>query len=193
MTVLVACEYSGTVRDAFLSRGHDAISCDLLPTERPGPHIQGDVLEILHSRRWSLVIGHPPCRYLARVGAHYLKSRPCRFARLIEAARFFRQIMAAPADHVVCENPIPSRHAVALIGKPSFYIQPWEFGHIESKKTLFWSRGVPPLMPTAIIDPSMRDNSWYYRFSSKTAAHRRAKTFDGVALAMADQWGGLLP
>lgn len=142
MRVLVACESSGIVRDAFRARGHDAISCDLLPSERPGPHVIGDVLE-LRDERWDLVIAHPPCTYLAKSGVRWLHSDLDRWGRMEEGAQFFAAMFTFDTQFLAVENPIQHRHAVEAHGqgRPSQIIQPWEHGHAESKATCLWLRG----------------------------------------------------
>ena len=195
MTILIACEFSGVVRDAFIERGHDAVSCDLLPSEREGPHIQGDVREWLR-KRWAMVIAHPPCTYLTRVAAVWLKNDPWRFHGMIDAAVFFHECLNANAPFVAVENPrYLLRQATAMIGRPSFFVQPYEFGHPYTKKTGFWVRGdLPPLMPTAImrvVMPWIRSSTGG-PYGSKGNSKDNSRTFSGVAAAMADQWGALL-
>ena len=145
----MACESSGIVRDAFRARGHAAISCDLLPSERPGPHVIGDVLE-LRDECWDLVIAHPPCTYLAKSGVRWLHSDSDRWERMEEGAAFFAAMFTFDTRLLAVENPIQHRHAVEAHGqgRPSQIIQPWERGHAESKATCLWLRGLPPLMPT---------------------------------------------
>jgi hypothetical protein len=203
--VLVACEYSGTVRDAFLRRGHDAMSCDLLPTETPGPHHIGDALELLQPGRWDLVIAHPPCTYLSRAGARWLYQggviNEDRLRRGQEAAAFFLALLNAPAPRVAVENPTPLR--VFRLPPPSHHVQPWEYGHPYSKKTLLWLRGLPPLMPTVSpeenVVPLLPSNTGAGRRAGQShhitsiSAHDSARTFPGIAEAMAEQWGTLLP
>ena len=188
MKVLVACEFSGIVRDAFIERGHDAISCDLLPTERPGPHIQGDVRELLREP-WDLVIAHPPCTYLARIGQQWLKKHPARYAQLKDAAAFFLECLNANAPRVAVENPIPAPQAKELIGPVSQYIQPYHYGVPYSKTTGLWLRGLPPLM-AQLVHPERQ--KWYHgQFGGGTVvtAKEAARTFPEVATAMAQQWG----
>jgi site-specific DNA-cytosine methylase len=165
MRVLVACEFSGVVRDAFLTRGHDAVSCDLLPTEHPGPHHCGDVREIL-ADGWDMMIAHPPCTYLAVSGARWWAQRRAEQADAIE---FVRTLLAAPIKRVAIENPIGILSRV--IGKPTQIIQPWQHGHGETKATCLWLRSLPALTPSNVV------------------AGRR--TLPGIALAMATQWGSI--
>ena len=148
MKVLIACEFSGIVRDAFIGEGHDAISCDLLPTERPGPHIQGDVTALLE-QRWDLVIAHPPCRYLAQSGIAEVKRNPYRRLRgMVGAIRLFRAALEANAPLVAVENPKMLTLAKRRCGEPSFYCQPHQFGDPYLKLTYWWVKGLPVLLPT---------------------------------------------
>lgn len=149
MRVLVACEFSGIVREAFRAKGHDAWSCDLLPTEIPGQHIQGDVLKIL-GEGWDLMVGHPPCTHLAVSGARYFAEKKAD-GRQQQAIDFFMALINAPVPRIAVENPvcIMSR----LYRKPDQIIQPYEYGHCESKKTCLWLKGLPKLMPTSIVEP----------------------------------------
>lgn len=199
MRVLVACEFSGIVRDAFIARGHDAWSCDLLPTERPGPHIQGDVLPVL-KRGWDLMVAHPPCTYLTNSGVRHLHSVPScrgvvarihgkqRWKLMRDAAMFFRTLMGCGISRIAVENPIPHRYAVAEIGrKYDQIIQPWQYGHGEIKATCLWLVGLPKLVPTNVVDGRI------------ARAHReppgpdrwknRSRTYTGIAKAIAEQWG----
>ena len=157
----MACEFSGVVRDAFRARGHDAVSCDLLPTERPGPHIQGDAIEAMQSRRWDMMIAHPPCTYLTNAGVRHLhedvSSRlgnrtaiygAARYWMMREGGAFFTALLEALIPRKAIENPIPHGYAVQQIGPHSQVVQPWMFGHGEVKATCFWLRGLPPLIPT---------------------------------------------
>lgn len=144
MKVLVACEYSGTVRDAFIARGHDAISCDLLPTDKPGPHYQGDVRDILGSG-WDLMIAHPPCTYLSVSGIHW-NNRGRGWDNTNAALEFVRLLMAAPIPRIAIENPVSI--ISSRIRKPNQVIQPWQFGHDASKATCLWTKNLPKLIPT---------------------------------------------
>src|SRR3990167_6459995 len=167
MKVLVACEYSGTVRDAFLKRGHDALSCDLLPTDVPGPHYQGDVLDILGDG-WDLMIAHPPCTYLALSGLHWNYRIEGRSALTQEALEFVRQLLDAPIPQIALENPVGaiSRH----IRPPTHIIQPWQFGHPESKLTCLWLKALPPLQLTTVLKPeAYQVNGWSPRWRNQTA------------------------
>lgn len=196
MRVLVACEESGRVRDAFLARGHDAISCDILPTSSPGPHIQDDVLR--HLAGWDLIIAHPPCTYLANSGVCWLHRDPARWKMLDEAAEFFLKLYDAPCDRVCVENPIMHKYARERIRgmRPTQIVQPWMFGHMEQKATGLFLRGLPPLEETNNVREAMMklpDNErqrLHYLPPSKDRARLRSQTFAGIAAAMADQWRG---
>ena len=148
MRVLVACEFSGTVRDAFIARGHEAVSCDLLPTERPGPHIQGDVLEVLGDG-WDLMVAHPPCTYLCSSGLHWNKRRPEREPLTHEAMRFVLNLVDNPIPRIAIENPI-GRISTAY-RRPDQIIHPWQFGEDASKATCLWLKGLPLLVPTNVL------------------------------------------
>jgi site-specific DNA-cytosine methylase len=180
MRVLVACEFSGIVRDAFIKRGHDAVSCDLLPTERPGSHIQDDVLK--HLEGWDLIIAHPPCTHLAVSGARWFKEKVKEQAEAIE---FVRLLMEAPCNRIAIENPVSV--ISSKIRKPDQIIQPWQFGHGETKATCLWLKGLPLLKPTNIV--SGRDNRIFKMPPSPDRWRERSRTFHGVADAMAAQWG----
>jgi hypothetical protein len=196
MRVLVACEYSGTVRDAFLKAGHDAMSCDLLPTDVPGPHYQGDVREIL-GNGWDLMIAHPPCTYLSVSGMHWT-TRGLRDPKLTEEALDFVQLLLeAPISKICIENPVSV--ISSRLRKPDQVVNPWQFGHDASKKTCLWLIGLPPLEPTQIIEPRLLDGK--KRWANQTASGQnrlgpsddrwklRSTTYKGLAEAMASQWG----
>jgi len=192
MKVLVACEFSGIVRDAFIRRGHDAISCDLLPTERPGPHYQGNVLDIINDG-FDVMIAHPPCTYLCSSGMHWT-TRGLRDPQLTEDALAFVQLlMTAPIKRIAIENPIGC--ISSRIRKPDQIIQPWQFGHPESKSTCLWLKNLPLLQPTNILDKpeSGRWNNQTKSGQNKLAPSQnrwaeRSKTYQGIADAMAKQW-----
>lgn len=198
MRVLVACEFSGRVRDAFARRGHEAYSCDLLPTEVPGPHIEGDVSTVLR-RQWDLIIAHPPCTYLTcAANGHHKKNFAMREPLRQEAARFFMECYNANTTKIAVENPIGKMST--LFRKPNFIIQPWQFGHPERKATCFWTRGLPPLSPTNIVTPetaagiSPKGKKYYSLNWLPRTPDRwkiRSRTFQGIADAMAEQWGSL--
>jgi site-specific DNA-cytosine methylase len=182
MRVLVACEYSGTVRDAFRARGHDAWSCDLLPTERPGPHYQEDVREIIADMQWDLMIAHPPCTHLAVSGARWWKDKLFEQG---EALDFVRFLMDAPIPRIAIENPV-SKISTA-IRKPDQIVQPWQFGHGETKATCLWLKGLPKLVPTDIVDG--REARIHKMPPSADRWKERSRTYQGIADAMAAQWG----
>ena len=188
MKVLIACEFSGTVRDAFISRGHDAISCDLLPTESDGPHIQGDVREVLNEP-WDLVIAHPPCTRLCNSGVRWLHERNL-WKEMEEAARFFFDCLVANSDRVAVENPIMHKYAKKIIGRgPDFTCQPWQFGDAAKKRTCFWTRGLEPLRPTSNMTGKDAVQEVHLMSPSKDRWKKRSITYQGIANAMADQWG----
>ena len=198
MKVLVSCEYSGTVRDAFIARGHDAMSCDLLPTAAAGPHYQGDVLDIINDG-WDLLIAHPPCTYLCNSGVSWLHKDPERWDLMQEAALFFELLLNAPIPKKAVENPIMHGYAKAIIQRQQTQvIQPWMFGHLEQKATCLWLVNLPKLTPTNnVYDEMMQlpDNKrqrLHYLPPSKNRWKERSKTYQGIADAMADQWGGQL-
>ena len=181
MRVLIACEFSGTVRDAFIRRGHYAVSCDLLPTETEGPHYQGDVSTIL-TDGWDLMIAHPPCTHLAVSGARWFKDKQ---QEQQEALTFVRTLMAAPIERIAIENPISI--ISSKIRKPDQIIQPWQFGHGETKATCLWLKNLPTLKPTNIVDG--REARIHKMPPSPDRWKERSKTYQGIAKAMAYQWG----
>jgi len=188
MRVLVCCEFSGVVRDAFIAAGHNAVSCDLLPSERPGPHYQGDVRDILGDG-WDLMIAHPPCTRLANSGVRWLHERNL-WDEMREAAEFFRLLLDAPIPRIAVENPIPHRYALEIIGrKYDQIIQPWQFGHGETKATCLWLKNLPPLHPTNIV--AGREHRIWKMPPSPRRALERSRTYPGIARAMAEQWGTL--
>lgn len=181
MRVLVACEYSGRVRDAFIARGHDAMSCDLLPTESPGPHYQGDVFDVVGDG-WDLMVAHPPCTHLAVSGSRWFKDKRNEQA---EALDFVRALMAAPIDRIAVENPISV--ISSKICKPDQIIQPWQFGHGETKATCLWLKGLPKLTPTNIVEG--REAKVHRMPPGPDRWKNRSRTYQGIAEAMAQQWG----
>ena len=181
MKVLVACEYSGTVRDAFISQGHDAISCDLLPTDKLGPHYQGDVRDILHDG-FDLMIAHPPCTHLAVSGARWFKEKQKEQA---EALDFVQLLLNAPIEKIALENPIGI--ISSRIRKPNQIIQPWQFGHGETKATCLWLKNLPCLVPTDIVEG--REAKVHRMPPSADRWKLRSTTYKGIAQAMAEQWG----
>lgn len=189
MKVLVACEYSGTVRDAFIRAGHDAWSCDLLPTDTKGPHYQCDVLSVLDNN-WDLMIAHPPCTHLAVSGAAWFYKKEKEQA---EALEFVRKLLAAPINKIALENPVSV--ISSKIRKPDQIIQPYMFGHTEQKKTCLWLKNLPMLVETnnvkQIMDqlPKNQRELVHYLPPSEDRWKIRSKTFQGIADAMATQWG----
>lgn len=192
LKVLVACEYSGAVRDAFIALGHDAISCDLLPTDAPGPHYTGDVKDLLN-QHWDILIAFPPCTYLCSSGMHWTV-RGLRDPQLTEdALAFVRLLMDADATHTAIENPVGA--ISSRIRKPDFIINPWQFGHPESKTTCIWTKNLPPLKPTNVL-AKPASGRWENQTPtgqnkmapSKDRWKERSKTYKGIAGAMAGQW-----
>lgn len=181
MRVLVACEFSGIVRDAFRALGHDAVSCDLLPSERPGPHLQCDV-RTLNFAEFDLVIAHPPCTYLAVSGARWFPQRPLL---QLQALEFVSWIWKQPCHAMVLENPISVLSTKWR--KPDQIIQPWQFGHGETKATCLWLRGLPRLEATCIV--SGREGRVHRVSPSVERWRERSRTLPGIARAMAQQWG----
>lgn len=198
MRVLIACEFSGTVRDAFAAAGHDAMSCDLLPTTKPGEHYQGDIRDLL-GQAWDLMIAHPPCTYLCSSGLHWNKRRPERVSLTEEALDFVRLLLDAPIPRIALENPVG---CISTRIRPyDQMIQPYEYGHNASKKTCLWLKNLPPLRPTQFIEPRMVNGKprWGNQTDSgqnklPPSADRwaiRSETYEGIAEAMAAQWGNL--
>jgi len=203
MRVLVACEFSGVVRDAFIERGHDAVSCDLLPTEQPGPHYEGDIMDLFDD--WSLIgwngppdlmIAHPPCTYLSVSGSRWLYNKDGsknkeRWEKREEALDFVRYLMDTPIEHICVENPVSV--ISSQIRKPEQLIHPWEYGHPEEKRTCLWLKNLPKLEPTDSVHEEMmklpkkeRHRIWWM---GSGKGKERSITFSGIANAMADQWG----
>lgn len=183
MKVLVACEYSGIVRDAFRALGHDAMSCDLLPTERPGPHYQGDVRELLHYP-FDLMIAHPPCTHLAVSGARHFVDKQMS-GKQQTAVSFFMMLARAPIPRIAIENPVCIMST--LYRKPDQIIQPWQFGHGETKATCLWLKGLPELEPTDVVPG--RENRIHRMSPGPDRWKERSRTYGGIAKAMAEQWG----
>lgn len=183
MKILVACEYSGRVRDAFIRAGHDAMSCDILPTDAPGPHYQGDVRDILGCG-WDLMICHPPCTHLAVSGARHFEAKRASGVQE-EALEFVRMLLDAPIPMIALENPVSI--ISSRIRKPDQIIQPWMFGHGETKATCLWLKGLPKLVPTDVVGG--RENRIHKMPQSVDRWKKRSTTFQGVADAMAKQWG----
>lgn len=201
-SVLVACEFSGVVRNAFRARGHDAWSCDILPAADDGYyHLIGDAIEYIENNHWDLLIAHPPCTYLTNAGVRHLHSVPSRngklpkihgverWAEMRKAADFFNRLKNANIQRICVENPIPHKYARDLIGRYTQLIQPWQFGHGETKATCLWLKNLPPLEPTNIVDG--RKARIHLMGPSADRAKLRSVTYQGIAEAMADQWGNL--
>lgn len=201
MKVLIACEFSGIVRDAFIKQGHDATSCDLLPTERPGPHIQGDVLEMLDDG-WDLMIAHPPCTYLCRNRGR-LNEIENKQKEVHDSVEFFLKFLNAPIPKICIENPVMNQKAYDLIAEQRLFkqnqkydqiIQPYQFGHDYSKKTCLWLKGLPLLRPAKVVEltyittpnGTQYTKGWY---QMPRKSKDRSRTFQGIADAMAEQWG----
>jgi hypothetical protein len=202
MRVLVACEMSGVVRDAFIAEGHEALSCDLLPTLSPGPHYQGDLFDVIDAN-WDLCIAFPPCTHLAVSGSKYFKQKQAD-GRQQAAISFFMRIANSNIPRICIENPIGIISSVWR--KPDQIIQPYDFGHSESKKTCLWLKRLPPLFPTRIM-PLPATGHWdnqtkagqnklvidgrWIGYNDPRTAIERSKTYQGIADGMARQWGGL--
>ncbi len=199
MKVLVACEYSGIVRDAFIRAGHDAMSCDLLPSESDlGPHYQGDVRDILEDG-WDLMIAHPPCTYLTIAGASKRKERQ---KEMLEAITFFAILQRAPIPRIAIENPTPFKEVMEFVGRYHQRVNPFEFGDPYRKKICLWLKNLPPLFATEIVEVSASGycirktgpragKKYNYYYHQGKSAKERARFFPGVAKAMAEQWGEL--
>lgn len=196
MKVLIACEYSGTVRDTFIARGHDAMSCDLLPTDVFGPHYQGDVFDIIGDG-WDMMVAFPPCTYLCSSGLHWNKRRPGRAAQTEGALNFVQALMDAPIHKIAIENPqgcIGTR-----IRKADQYIHPYQYGHDASKRTGLWLKNLLPLQPTKFIEPRQVNGKDRWANQTDSGQNRlppskdrwkiRSATYPGIANAMANQWG----
>lgn len=193
MNVLIACEFSGIVREAFRARGHNAWSCDLLPSEKPGQHYIEPIQDVIQYTKWDLMIAHPPCTHLAVSGARYFKDK---IKEQNEALDFVKMLLDAPIDKICLENPVSI--ISTRIRKPDQIIQPWEFGHPESKKTCLWLKGLPKLQPTRILELPI-SGIWSNQTKSrqnklppnKDRWKDRSRTYQGIGDAMAEQWGKL--
>ena len=198
MRVLVACEYSGRVRDAFIALGHEAMSCDLLPADSPGPHYQGDIFDIINDG-WDLMIGHPPCTYLSNSGVCHLHKDPSRWPKLFDGAAFFKRLLNAPIEKIAIENPIMHGYAKTLIGgvKQCQVVHPWMFGRMEQKATCLWLKGLPLLVETnnvkaeMLLLPKNERERLHYLPPSPDRWKIRSTTYQGIADSMAMQWGNL--
>ena len=180
MKILIACEYSGTVRDAFIKKGHDAISCDLLPTDSPGPHYKGDMFD-LNLETFDLIIAHPPCTAVCVSGNRHYANTQDR----IDGVKFIERIWNLPVEKLCIENPVGVINSLSNMPKPQ-YIQPWMFGHGETKKTGLWKRNLPDLVPTDIVEG--REDRIHKMPPSADRWKLRSTTYQGIANAMADQW-----
>lgn len=195
MKVLVACEYSGVVRDAFRAKGHDAMSCDLLPTDSTGPHYQGDIFDIVDNG-WDLMIAHPPCTYLTNSANSHLVTDGERWKQLVDGACFFRELLNVPIPKICVENPIMNGYAKKIVGQSQAQvIQPWMFGHKEQKATCLWLKGLPLLEETDNVKdemmklPDKERQRLHYLPPSTDRWKIRSTTYQGIADAMASQWG----
>ena len=196
MKVLVACEYSGVVRDAFTKRGHDATSCDFLPSDRPnGKHYQGNMFDLIYPHNvydWDLIIAHPPCTHLSVSGAARWAEKVAD-GRQPAAIKFVETIWDSECPRICIENPVGALSSRSKLGKATQYVQPYEFGHAEQKKTGFWLKGLPKLVGTKYIDvtglPDKQRQRLHWLPPSKDRWKIRSRTFQGIADAMADQWG----
>jgi hypothetical protein len=195
MKIIIMCEYSGKIRDEFEKLGHDAWSCDFLPTERPGKHIQGDALDHLDDG-WDMMIGHPPCTYMCNSGVDWLHQREERWGELDKAAEFFLKLWNAPIPKICLENPIMHKYAFKLIKiKPTQIIQPYFFGHMETKATCLWLKNLHKLKGTNNVKMQMMElpknerERLHYTPPGPDRWKIRSKTYDGIAHAMATQWG----
>lgn len=186
MRVLIACEQSGVIREAFRRRGHEAVSCDLQDTAQPGPHIKGDALKIL-GEGWDLMVANVPCTYLATVGLNWLAKDPTRAAKVEEALIFALAFFNAPIPKICIENPISILSS--RVRPADQTINPYQFGHREQKRTCLWLKGLPRLYPTHLIPKAQRVEFVLRQGEKKSRAMVRSRTFEGVAEAMAEQWG----
>ena len=187
MRILVACEFSGIVRDAFRAKGYYAVSCDLLETEKPGLHMHGDVRMALHcsgAAPWDLMIAHPPCTHLAVSGARWFKDKE---QEQVEAIAFVEALWNCDIKRICIENPIGVLSTRSKLGKPDQIIQPWQFGHGEVKATCLWLKNLPPLVPTNIVEG--REPRVHHASPGPDRWKERSRTLPGIAAAMADQWG----
>ena len=191
MRVLVACEFSGIVRDAFAAKGHDAWSCDLLPTEKPGQHIQGDVMSI-PDHGFDLMIAHPPCQYLCNSGVRWLGTNEDRWRNMSLAAKFFKRLLESPIDRICIENPVMHGYAKDIIRASwTQTIQPWQFGDNYKKRTCLWLKNLPPLVPTSDLDGSTAEAAVHKASPGPDRWKERSRTYPGFAAAMAEQWSNL--
>lgn len=188
--VLIGCEFSSVVREAFTARGFDAWSCDLLPSDTPGNHYEGSVLDILDAG-WDMAIFFPPCTYLCNSGVRWIHTEPGRWIKMIEGAMFFKKLLTCNIPKIAIENPIQHKYAKMIIDRPhDQIIQPWQFGHGETKATCLWLKNLPKLIPTNIVEG--REQRIWKLPKTADRGKLRSKTFPGIAEGMAEQWGELL-
>ena len=194
MRVLIGCEFSGVVRDAFIALGHDAMSCDILPTEHLGPHYQGDIFDVIDDG-WDLFIVHPPCDRLAVSGARWLYEKPGWAQEQRDAISFVERLWDAPIKKKCIENPVGILSTRSKLGRATQYIDPWMFGHMEQKHTGLWLMNLPPLRETNNVYDAMmqlpkreRERIWN-ELPGPNRKKNRSRTYAGIAFAMADQWG----
>jgi hypothetical protein len=197
MKILIACEYSGIVRDAFTKKGHDAWSCDILPTESLGNHIQDDILNHL-DKNWDMMIAHPPCTHLAVSGARWFSNGHKPISLQIESLEFVRKLMNAPINKIAVENPVSV--ISTKIKKPTQIIQPFHYGHAVKKTTCLWLKNLPNLIPTKMVEPEMVKNKGYimskfhydtFKLPKAIRGKVRSRFYEGIAEAMAEQWGSI--
>ncbi len=201
MKVLIACEESGTVREAFKRLGHDAWSCDLKPTKIPGQHYKGDIFDIINN--WDIIggkprvlIGHPDCTYLTNSGVCWLYKDDTRWSKMLDASWFFKQLWSLDIEYICLENPIP--HKYGQLPPYTQIVQPWMFGHTERKATCLWLKGLPKLKETNNVReemlklPKAQQQRIHYMSPGPQRAEKRSKTFSGLAEAMATQWGTIM-
>ncbi len=195
MKILIACEFSGIVRDSFKDKGHDVISCDLLPTEKQGKHYQGDIFDIIDND-FDMMIAHPPCTYLSNSGVSWLYRQEDRWNKMELASMFFKRLLESDIDKIAIENPIQHKYAREIIGKKyNQIIQPWQFGHTEKKSTCLWLKNLPSLAEENNVKeemellPKNKQQRLHYLPPSKDRWKLRSTTYQGIANAMANQWG----
>lgn len=187
MRVLIACEFSGVVRDAFIRQGHEAISCDILPSDKAGPHIKGDVLDHLNNG-WDMLIAHPPCKYICNGGNNWLNRRPDLDWRgnREKSAVFFMKFINAPIERIAVENPIGCMSS--KYRKPNQIVRPWMFGHEYNKDICLWLKNLPNLKPTEVIEPPYKKLDFWSSKRNPSGRSLKSITFEGLANAMAEQW-----
>ena len=190
MRVLIACEYSGIVRDAFTALGHDAMSCDILPTESDGPHYQGDARDVLDDG-WDLMVAHPPCTYLANSGVRWLHEDIGRWPKMLDGAAFFRELWNADIPRIAIENPVMHKYAKTVIGVDKTQtVQPWQFGHGETKAICLWLKNLPELSATNVVEG--REARVHRMAPRPDRQKERSRFFTGVGEAMASQWSNVM-